>query len=985
MPRRRGLVLLLVLAAPAVPTGTAAHAVDDRAANEFFEKEVRPVLAQRCFECHAEKAKGGLRLDSRDSILVGGDSGPAVAPGAVEESLLVQAIRYDDPVLKMPPKGRLTEAEIAALEKWVALGAPWPAEPARTEASGAGASGPDLVRRRAGHWSFRPIASQAPPDVRDAAWPSNPIDGFVLARLEAAGLSPAPEADRRTLIRRLTFDLHGLPPTPEEIEAFVADDRPDAYERLVDRLLASPRYGERWTRHWLDLVRYAETAGHEFDYDIPFAWRYRDYVVRAFNADVPYDAFVIEHLAGDLLPEPRLDPSSGRNESIVGTAAFLLGEGTHSPVDVREEQVRRIDNQIDVLGKAFLGLTVACARCHDHKFDPITQRDYYALVGFLKSARHQYAFLDPPGPLRELAAALRAEARALAAAADDPPQAVAPRSLSVFPSPLVGEGRERGTDEPSAPLTDTPTVADVFETFDAPAFNGWFAAGQAFGDGPSQASDARVLDGGSIQKVPPGVAHSGLASDRLEGVLRSRTFTIEHNYIHYLAAGRRGRVHCIVDGFEKVREPIYGALALAVDHGDGYRWVTQDVRMWRGQRAYIELADGGVADFSGPRTVMAPGDGYLAVAEIRFSDGPAPPVPPGWDEPPKPAPIGAGRLVRFHALESRIEPPTLAPALADGTGEDEHVLLRGNYRTPGEPVPRRFLEVFGEEATPDAGSGRLDLVRRVVDPANPLPARVLVNRLWHHHFGRGLVATPDDFGHMGEPPTHPELLDWLAAEFVRSGWSVKHLHRLMVGSRTYRMTSLPDAGADRADPGNRLWHRREARRLEAEALRDAILSISGALRNDLYGPGVPPYLTPHMDGRGRPEVSGPLDGDGRRSLYLSPRRNFLSPLLLAFDLPTPTAPMGRRNVSNVPAQALALLNDPFVVEQARRWAGRVLDEPPSDAAGRVDRMYRTAFGRSPAADERAAALDFLGGRDDPDAWTDLAHALLNVKELYFLP
>ncbi len=389
---RLAMVLVLVAAGRA---GAEDPPRFDASALESFEKEVRPILAARCQSCHGpSKQKGGLRLDSRASALAGGDSGPAVVPGKPGDSLLVDAINYGEQV-QMPPKSKLPPAEVAALTKWVASGAAWPVD--ERKGTGGTATVGLIWQARAKHWSLLPVRRVDPPAVKDAAWPRSPIDRFLLARLEAEGLKPAPDAERRAWIRRVTFDLIGLPPRVEDVEAFAADRSDDADEKVVDRLLASPHYGERWARHWLDLVRFAETSGHEFDYAIPDAWRYRDYAIRAFNADVPYDQFVVEHLAGDLLPEPRRHPKDGTNESILATGFYFLGEGTHSPVDLRDEEAGRIDGQIDTLGKAFLGLTLACARCHDHKFDAITTKDYYALSGYLKSSRLQHAFLDPPG------------------------------------------------------------------------------------------------------------------------------------------------------------------------------------------------------------------------------------------------------------------------------------------------------------------------------------------------------------------------------------------------------------------------------------------------------------------------------------------------------------------------------------------------------------------------------------------------------------
>jgi hypothetical protein len=1059
-----GLALLAIW--PAGARGEGEPKADDPAVVEFFEAKVRPVLVARCLECHgAAKHKNGLRLDSREAALKGGITGPAVVPGKPEESPLVEAINYGE-FLQMPPKSKLPGEEIASLTKWVAIGAPWP---------GAGEHGPKPaaagrpfdLKARAQHWSFRPIRDPQPPPVARADWPRSPVDRFLLAALEAKGLTPARDADRRTLIRRATFDLIGLPPTPEEVETFLADRSADAYEKVVERLLASPHYGERWGRYWLDLVRYAETAGHEFDYEILGAHRYRDYIVRAFNADVPYDRLVVEHLAGDLLERPRRHPADGSNESILGTGFFFLGEGVHSPLDLREEAARRVDNQIDVLSKTFLGLTMACARCHDHKFDPIATKDYYALAGYLRSSRHQHAFLDAPAkvgtPVAELES-LKARMRHIVASEAQDAAHLArwgavlrdPRvrdpghllhawaALADLPGDATPEqfaSRRRQVIEALRAEQAKPDATILFEDFASSGYGDWTVSGDAFGSSPSRPGDFRVGPEGVVP-VAPGIAHSGLASDRLRGVLRSKTFTIEHGRIHYLASGRGGRINLVVDGFEKIRSPIYGGLTIAIDHEDAPRWYTQDVAMWIGHDAYVEIADGATVDYGGTQSHYAPGDGFIAVDEIRFSDGAGPPSRPPWfaveqiDDPGitsfelladrlgreagaiaedwragrlgagghdaertaalgwlvshglvRVAAIPAELLARYREVEARIPEPTLAPAIADGTGRDERVSIRGNYRTPGSVVPRRFLEVLAgpDQPAPSRGSGRLELARRVVDPSNPLPARVMVNRIWKHHFGEGLVKSADDFGAMGQPPSHPELLDYLASRFIRSGWSVRAMHRLIVLSRAYRMESVPAPEAERLDPDNRLLHRMGVRRLEAEAIRDAILAVSGRLDPAVGGPSVAPHLTPFMDGRGRPTASGPLDGDGRRSLYLNVRRNFLNPMFLAFDFPAPASTMGRRNVSNVPAQALTLLNDPFVVEQAHRWADRLLAEGPRAPENRIHTMYLAAFGRPPTEAERAEALAFVAGRaDDPRAWADLGHVLFNVKEFIFL-
>ncbi len=930
---------------------------------EFFEKEVRPLLTAKCLGCHGpQKQKGGLRLDSRTSALAGGDSGPAIIPGKPGESRLVDAINYGETV-QMPPKSKLPASEVATLTKWVAMNAPWPDDgPTKSVETGPASA---AWKKRTEHWSLEPLRKTDDPKVLNTAWPKGFIDRFLLNGLEANGLKPAPDTDRRSWLRRVTFDLIGLPPRPEEVETFVADRSADAFETVVERLLASPQYGERWGRHWLDLVRYSETSGHEFDYEIPDAWRYRDYVTRAFNADLPFDQFVTEHLAGDLLPNPRRN-ADGTNESILGTGFFFLVEGTHSPVDVREEEASRIDNQIDVFGKAFLGMTLACARCHDHKFDAITTKDYYSLSGYLKSSRHQHAFLDAPERIGGKATELEAIKTEIAAKLG--PSNVEPKTVK-----------------------DDGSI--VFEDFNKLTYEGWFVTGEAFGSGPSRQGDFHIVDGTKIEPIPPGQAHTGRTSNRLQGTLRSRLFTIDHPFIHYLADGSGGRINLVIDGFEKIRSPIYGGLVLDVNTSrSAAKWETMDVSMWRGHRAYIELADGGTVDYTGGVTRYMPGNGYLAVDEIRFSDRSTPPAiseTSGSKLLPRQAPSVGPLLAQYAKIESKIPTPTIGLAITDGSAEDDRVHIRGSSRTLGEPAPRRFVEVLGgtKGSTPASGSGRLDLARRVVDPTNPLTSRVLVNRLWKHHFGEGLVRSTDDFGAMGQTPSNPDLLDRLAADFIKGGWSIKRMHRLMVLSHAYQMSSAAEPEADRVDPTNRLVHRMNVRRLEAEAIRDAMLAVSGRLDLTLFGPSVPTHLTPFMEGRGRPSQSGPLDGNGRRSLYLNVRRNFLSPFLLAFDFPTPASCMGRRNVSNVPAQALTLLNDPFVLERSKLWASRTIASKATRDE-RLDSLYRTAFGRAPTDRERQDASTFLGAESpgqEVQAWTDLCHVLMNTKEFIFIP
>ena len=810
---------------------------DEAAELEFFESKVRPILVERCQSCHAAlKQKGGLRLDGKNSMLKGGDSGPALVPGKPDRSLLIEAISYNGD-LKMPPKSRLSSAEVATLTQWVERGAPWPAESAQASKKKAF----DLVER-AKHWSFQPIANPPVPTPKDRSWPAGDVDAFLLTSLEAQGLKPNPDADRRTLIRRLSFDLIGLPPSPAEVKEFLEDKSIDAYTKQVDRLLASPHYGERWARHWLDLVRYAETAGHEFDYETPDAWRYRDYVIEAFNEDLPYNRFVIEQLAGDLLPKPRIH-SDGSNISVVGTGFYFLGEGTHSPVDLRDDQAIRIDNQVEVISKTFLGLTVNCARCHDHKFDPIRQADYYALSGFLKSSRFDHAMIDDPArfaqpveALGKLHPALREQYTGISKFAERLMSLKAVEPAMLEPGhPLfswLGVRDSSDFDKKRQELqtkakASSPDDSVLFEDFNRSTFVDWMASGPAFGQGPSGLAALHV-DANGITPVGSGVAHSGLVSDKLTGVLRSKTFAIKHRYVHYRAWGKGGRIHAVVDGFEKIRDPIYGPLVARVD-SETPRWISQDLNMWVGRSAYLELSDGGTVLYDVGPVGYHKGDGFLAVDEIRFSDSPHPPRSPdrvsagllevesrdelidkftrvaeatlhawrsgdcvpaervewlawfmgqGWIETGS----DLNAMVKtYHELEATMPAPTFALTIADGTPEDAALAIRGNPHTPGETVARRPLEVLGglHGFHSPSGSGRLAFAESVASSNNPLAARVMINRLWKHHFSVGLVPSTDDFGAMGQVPRHPELLDHLARKFIDSGWSVKAMHRLL--------------------------------------------------------------------------------------------------------------------------------------------------------------------------------------------------------------
>jgi len=1075
---------------------------------EFFEKKVRPVLVQHCYECHsttAKKLKGGLAVDSRAALLEGGDNGPAIVPGDPEKSRLIEAIRYMKVDLKMPKKGKLPDAVIADLTAWVKMGVPWPDEKLVKKNTDKEF---DLAKRKQAHWCWQPIQVVAPPTVNDVAWPAGDVDRFLLAKLEAKGIKPAPAADPRTLLRRVYFDLIGLPPSRDEVETFAkawdgaGAKRGAVYESVVDRLLASPQFGERWGRHWLDLVRYAESRGHEFDFTIPNAYHYRDYVIRALNDDMPYDQFVREHLAGDLLTTPR-HHKDGFNESILGTAFWFLGEECHSPVDIRQDQADRFDNRIDVMTKTFMGLTVACARCHDHKFDAISTKDYYALFGVLESSNYRLARFDTMTHNRKVAEELWAfrkrsgielgkatasavlptidtlDAYLLAASGveeqvknlnpvllqrwkDALAQAMKNEAspLHVFAMASANRsqpisdtlaGLRKSWDKRNAmpPRTDMRTIVD----YSTPEQAAWLPDDAAFGAGPAKRGDV-VLSANATKPIARLVvedaaefdqAWSGLKpaagtqseSGSLGGTMRSgrtlRTpeFTIDHAKAYALVKGS-GMIYLGVGQHIMLAGPLHGSLVQKFNTGGKLQWVPISLTPYLGQRAHLEFTPADNGEFSLMRVVTAAEtppaiqsdrhlrwegyEGCKSLADVakacqRTIRDAAKSLHSGdlgnantatafvanWmvqnsdmfiqsDESKSIAKVASPIFEQHQKLLAQIKLDSrLTPAMQEGSGTDERVFIRGNPKTLGEVVPRRHLEAFvGTNAMPlKSGSGRLELAKQLTDPTiTPHISRVYVNRVWHHLFGRGIVASVDNFGVLGEAPTHPELLDYLADKFVKDGWSTKRLIRALVLSRAYQMTSQADEKTDEADPNNLLVHRMRIRRLEGEAIRDAMLNVSGRLNPALYGPSIPVHLTPFQEGRGKP-ASGPLDGDGRRSIYLGVRRNFLSSFLLAFDTPAPFSTVGRRSVSNVPAQALILMNDPFVHNQADVWAKRVLAESTSDDQ-RIRGMYLDAFARPPSEPELRACASFLGMAPTQRRWADLGHVLMNAKEFYFV-
>ena len=1058
----------------------------------FVQNKVIPLLQARCFECHAgtAKPKGGLVLVNRELLLKGGDSGPSIVPGKPDESLMIEAVRYEG--LEMPPRSKMPEAEIGILVDWIRMGAPWPQGLQASQTPIAPPVAFPLKERRDAHWSWQPIQNPQPPNVRNSTWPTDTIDRFILARLEDADLPMAGDADRQTLIRRLYIDIIGLVPTPENIRRFTDDPADDltATATVVDRLLASPQFGERWARHWLDVVRYAETLGHEFDYPLLHAWQYRDYVIRAFNADVPWDDFTREHIAGDLLPEPRRHPVESYNESLIGTGFWFLHEAKHSPVDVEYEESVKIDNQIDVFGRAFMGLTVACARCHDHKFDAISTRDYYALYGILQSSRRRTGWLDPGNSigrttaelsklrsqvdrlvatlqqqdlksgtaLRYAGAALDvfrgqaqpgeqpfAEAvgarRGITAVADefscDPdllrlwveklgqaesrkipdPVSLLAQVAQSPPQEDIGSVVQRWQDEVRQALQSESSV-EKYADFSNGLPDGWSVTGPAFAGSPR----AKVAAGANQHRVAHAGFSSGDLSNQFGGHLYSPTFEITHPEILIRVAGEGARVRLVIEGYvmSHFNRLLFSGVDQKFDTGGKFQWIriAGDTHRYLGNQAYLEVID--------------EGDGWFVIDEVHFvehQNG----APPAVDVP---APVR--QLYQALQTDSGTDPiagavkyawpdlfaQSLLPAssdeqwtqlqtawseqsthaahavpvqaITDGTGEDQYIFTRGSHRNPGPVASRSFLEaIAGEDQAPiESGSGRRELVQRLLAADNPFPARVAVNRIWHHLFGRGIVASTDDFGVLGQRPSHPDLLDHLARRFRENGWSVKQLIRLIVLSRTYRMSSLGSVAAAEKDPTNRWLHCARVRRLQGEVIRDTMLQLAGRLDLKPFGTSVPVALTDFMQGRGRPE-GGPLDGYGRRSIYISVNRNFLSPFMLAFDTPVPMSARGRRAVSNVPAQALIMLNDEFAHQQAARWAELLIDRSPTVNDAIVG-AWQQALGRQPVRQELAAIQSFARTQAEQHTevlsettignktMQDVCHAIMNTKEFIYL-
>ena len=1205
--------------------------------HSFFESKIRPVLATKCYECHsaeASKIKGGLRLDHIDLILKGGDTGPALVIAKPAESLILEAIGYDEPDFQMPPKEKLSQQVVDDFSQWISEGAIWPDEPVPTLLSSPQRNSFNLEKRKSAHWCWQPVTKPLVP--KEGAFTQNPIDYFIGKRLIEAGLLPALATDKRTWLRRVTFDLTGFPPTLEEIGHFISDESGNAYKTAVDRLLDSDHFGEKWARHWMDLVRYAETCGHEFDYPLENPHEYRDYLIRAFNSDVPYDQFLMEHVAGDLIDEPRRHRTEKFNESVIGTGFWYFHEAVHAPTDPKQDNADRMESQLDVFGKTFLGLTIGCARCHDHKFDAISEKDYYSLAALMQGSNRQeypldlggkreeisneiealcksafsslsskqegFSTMQPPskywkgalqlthsnyvdtgtdanftgevlvdfengfgdwkphgkafqkpklkgstdtgsvtgysgvgwasslskdpkkslgslrspkikvehrflnfsvggGQFNEVGVELWADGNRLLVARGENSDELVPKSwdlldyhLSEVEVRIVEQATGRWghvhadqfefspfpvTPKPDKPVPPVSVVesyarsnglvvqtlrawcmhfkkldnlqslaqrieraksshnglvhaeqnfiqnSQSFATFTSSEIpQGWKITGEAF-----KPRGHRLISFAGSNLFPSrNILSSHVLGDRRVGNLRSPHFKIEHDQILVRAKAKKGFMRVVIDHYHMGKHSglLFGGTVIKeANSEDNFQWFSLSPKKYKGHWAYLEFVDRGT-------------DAYLEIDQVRFANsgiGRSPDsrfslllgdekieasnLPEFLDGFLKKsfAKIHAGkfsgeeyeflnylyseglipfgnqqtipeRLRQAEAIDSKTPRERYTLAMGEGSPFQGNVYVRGSPHKLGESVVGRNLTALGGQP-----GTRLDLANQLISGDNPLVSRVMANRIWLQFFGRGIVATPDDFGPMGQEPSHPELLDWLAHDFRENDWSVKNLIRKIVLSKTYRQSSLLNPSCDKekvsfADPQNIFLHKMPIRRLQAEAIRDSILSFSGRIDRKLFGPSIPIYKTAFMTGRGG-KKNGPLDGAGRRSIYGSVYRNFLSPFMLAFDQPAPFGTKGKRSVSNVPAQSLALMNDPFVISQCKMMGENVFQAKKLKSES-MGNLFEMITGKPPSQAAQEKLLAFLEtqtkfhGSLTKEVWADLAHVLINSKGFLFL-
>jgi hypothetical protein len=924
---------------------------------DFFEKKVRPILQQRCLECHsaAKKIKGGLRLDLREGWEKGGDTGSAVVPGDLEKSLMVEAIRYGNQDLQMPPKKKMADAEREVLEQWIKMGAPDP----RT--------GDSLVKKQTGlsieegrkFWSYQPVRKIASPAVLDIDWPRHELDRFVLAKIEAAGIRPSGDATSEALARRIYYNLIGLPPTEEQLEAFKKDagqDRQRSVEKLVDELLASPRFGETWGRHWLDVARFAESSGGGRTLLFKDAWRYRDYVIETFNADVSFDRFIREQIAGDLLPA---EDWKARRRQLTATAFLALGPTNYEEQEKQQLRFDVIDEQLETLGRVFLGQTIGCARCHDHKFDPIPQKDYYAIAGIFSSTRTLLNYSDNvarwiamplPGD-ESTEAALRTHEEKVAALQKEIEEAKASLTKA---TKLVGEP----TTKPGMPIAKSELPGIILDDSDARVVGDWKHSKfvRSF-IGEGYLHDDNTGKGEKTITFTPTIIESGPYEVRLA-------------YAHANARANNVRVTVFhADGED----------AVFVDQSEvppiEARFVSLGkFRFEKDGAGYVLISNEGTK-------------GYVTVDALQL-------IPQGNGTPKANGPVAKSDAAReVEKLEANLkklvkEGPARETAMAvreDDKIEDTRIRVHGVEKQRGDLVPRGFMQVAvrqGQPPLPANESGRREFADWVASAENPMTARVIVNRVWAWLFGEGLVRSVDNFGTTGEKPTNPELLDYLASRFIEQGWSVKKLVREIVLSRTWQQAvSKPSS----RDPENTLFAHAHRRRLDADQIRDTLLSISGRLTLDYLGPNIAKAGDINANDFSAQDVEyGYQFADTRRSVYTPAFRNKRLELFEVFDFADINQTIGKRNVSTVAPQALYLLNHPFVLEQAREAANRLEDVESTD--GKIVAAFKRTLGRAPTPVELEKSLAFITSAPEPvaEAWVRFQHMLFACIDFRYL-
>ena len=1006
------LVVALAAALVALPrrVNPSTQEKTSRGGDGFFVAKVAPVLRERCLECHnAKKSRGGLDLTTREQTLTGGDKGPAVVPGDAGKSLLLHMVDGREP--KMPwQRPALSAQQIADLRKWIDDGAAWP-KSLVLAASGAG------EKTAADWWSLRPLQRPPLPAVKDSAWVHNPIDAFILAMLEAKGLGPSGPTDRLTFIRRVTYDLHGLPPTPAETDAFVSDTAPDASERLIDRLLASPRYGERWGRHWLDIVHYADTHGYDKDKKRLWAWLFRDWVIRAFNRDLPYRRFVRQQLAGDVLLPDDPDGVIATGFVVAGPWDFVghveLREGT---VDKEKTRLLDRDDMVANTISTFTSLTAHCARCHDHKFDPIPQKDYYRLQAvFAGVERGDRVHLSPAAQGRRLTlerqlASLKAERDRLwkKAEASMPAgfNAIFDKEVTALREKLARLPRPVGTEKSPtngyhSAISATPTAekwvqvdlgkvvpidtirlipARPTDFRDTPGFGFPVRFRVAIADEPTFANAKVAADCSEADFPNPGdnpytIRLAGTRA-RYVRITATRLWERTKDYVFALAelevdsagknrargaavtaldsieAGRWAKKN-LVDGYDsRNRLPDLTADAKAAAIVKQREELEREIRLWQLRREYMLL-------------FMLDG---ITGMEFRRIDGEVSKLTKAIESLPKP--------VKVYAVVPRSPRPI-------------HVLHRGDVERKGELATPGALSsvpgldpIFKLPKVDDEASRRLALADWITDDRNMLTWRSIVNRVWHYHFGRGLVDTPNDFGKNGSQPTHPELLDWLAVEFRDGGQSFKRLHRLILLSNTYRQSSAHDAAKAKIDADNRALWRMNRQRLDAESIRDSVLAVSGKLDRTMGGPGFELFRfkddhSPVYDHTALEKINDPATW--RRTVYRFVVRSVPNPFLESLDCADPNLNVPVRNTTLTALQALALLNNPFMVKQSEHFARRLEGMAP-DMERRVEMAYRLAFGRMPTREERAAVANYARRHGLVNA----CRVLLNANEFLFI-